>query len=95
MEIARPVQMTNLPFNHWLIPLGSGKKRELAARGPLIVTTLHAVSSLRDFEFERNLKRFFPLVSSLIKCEHGSNEVQVALSDMLSLSVGPILLRLC
>ncbi|KAL4567153.1 hypothetical protein LXL04_022727 [Taraxacum kok-saghyz] len=95
VDIARPAQMTQSPLNHWLIPLGSGKKRELAARGPLVVTTLKAVCSLGGFEFERNLKRFFPLVSSLIKCEHGSNEVQVALSDMLRSSVGPVLLRLC
>ncbi|KAI3701044.1 hypothetical protein L2E82_45687 [Cichorium intybus] len=95
VEIARPAQMTQLPLNHWLIPLGSGKKRELAARGPLVVMTLHAICSLGDFQFEKNLKRFFPLISSLIKCEHGSNEVQVALSDILSLSVGPVLLRLC
>ncbi|OMP00577.1 SEC7-like protein [Corchorus olitorius] len=79
----------------WLIPLGSGKRRELAARAPLIVTTLQAICSLGDTLFEKNLPRFFPLLSSLISCEHGSNEVQVALSDMLSSSVGPVLLRSC
>ncbi|KAJ8900141.1 hypothetical protein K2173_024781 [Erythroxylum novogranatense] len=81
--------------HHWLIPLGSGKRRELAARAPLIVGTLQAICSLGDNAFEKNLARFFPLLSSLISCEHGSNEVQVALSDMLSSSVGPILLRSC
>ncbi|GAU13160.1 hypothetical protein TSUD_179020 [Trifolium subterraneum] len=80
---------------HWLIPLGSGKRRELAARAPLIVTTLQTISSLGDISFEKNLVNFFPLLSSLISCEHGSTEVQVALSDMLSLSVGPLLLRSC
>ncbi|KAK2415028.1 SEC7 guanine nucleotide exchange family protein [Trifolium repens] len=80
---------------HWLIPLGSGKRRELAARAPLIVTTLQTISSLGDISFEKNLVHFFPLLSSLISCEHGSTEVQVALSDMLSLSVGPLLLRSC
>ncbi|KAI5598513.1 hypothetical protein BDE02_02G137500 [Populus trichocarpa] len=79
----------------WLIPLGSGKRRELAARAPLIVATLQAICSLGDSSFEKKLPHFFPLLSSLISCEHGSNEVQVALSDMLSSSVGPVLLRSC
>lgn len=80
---------------HWLIPSGSGKRRELAARAPLIVSTLQAICSLGDNSFEKNLAHFFPILSNLICCEHGSNEVQVALSDMLSLSVGPVLLRSC
>ncbi|KAH7862366.1 hypothetical protein Vadar_003794 [Vaccinium darrowii] len=80
---------------HWLIPLGSGKRRELAARAPLIVTTLQAICSLGDSSFVKNLAHFFPLLSSLICCEHGSNDVQIALSEMLSSSVGPILLRSC
>ncbi|KAJ7962227.1 Brefeldin A-inhibited guanine nucleotide-exchange protein [Quillaja saponaria] len=79
----------------WVIPLGSGKRRELASRAPLIVATLQAICSLGEVSFEKNLAHFFPLLSSLVSCEHGSNEVQVALSDMLSLSVGPVLLRSC
>ncbi|KAL6322520.1 hypothetical protein AAG906_009822 [Vitis piasezkii] len=79
----------------WLIPLGSGKRRELATRAPLVVATLQAVCGLGDMSFERNLAQFFPLLSSLIGCEHGSNEVQVALSEMLCSSVGPVLLRSC
>lgn len=78
---------------HWLIPSGSGKRRELAARASLVVATLQAICSLGDVSFEKNLAHFFPILSNLISCEHGSNEVQVALSDMLSLSVGPVLLR--
>ncbi|CAJ1949860.1 unnamed protein product [Sphenostylis stenocarpa] len=80
---------------HWFIPLGSGKSRELAARSPLIVATLHAICSLEDTSFEKNLSHFFPLISSLVRCEHGSKDVQVALSDMLNLSVGPVLLQSC
>ncbi|KAL4621672.1 hypothetical protein ACB092_06G246200 [Castanea dentata] len=97
IETAQSVQMSvsSLGQPQWPIPLGSGKRRELAARAPLIVATLQAVCSLEEHSFEKNLDRFFPLLSSLISCEHGSNEVQVALSDMLSSSVGPILLRSC
>ncbi|KAK8587923.1 hypothetical protein V6N13_086883 [Hibiscus sabdariffa] len=79
----------------WVIPLGSGKRRELAARAPLVVMTMQAVCSLGETLFEKNLPQLFPLISSLISAEHGSNEVQVALSDMLSSSVGPVLLRSC
>lgn len=79
----------------WNIPLGSGKRRELAARAPLVVVTLQAICNLDEGLFEKNLGQFFPLLSSLISCEHGSNEVQAALSEMLSSSVGPVLLRSC
>lgn len=92
-ELSSPSSSGDSPL--WNIPLGSGKRRELAARAPLIVATLQAICSLGDGSFDKNLGRFFPLLSSLISCEHGSNEVQAALSEMLSSSVGPILLRSC
>lgn len=82
-------------MSHWLIPLGSAKRRELAARAPLIVATLQAISGLKEDLFKKNLAVFFPLFSGLISCEHGSSEVQVALSDMLGTSVGPVLLQSC
>ncbi|KAL7606603.1 hypothetical protein Lser_V15G15902 [Lactuca serriola] len=94
IKIARLTESTTTGA-HWFIPLGSGRKRELAARAPLVVTTLQGICSLGDLSFEKNLSLFFPLVSSLISCEHGSSEVQVALSEMLTSSVGPVLLRLC
>ncbi|KAL2460779.1 Brefeldin A-inhibited guanine nucleotide-exchange protein 2 [Abeliophyllum distichum] len=98
VETARLRQMSDSILDkqlHWMIPLGSGRRRELAARAPLIVATLQAMCSLEDSSFVKNLPGFFPLLSSLISCEHGSNEVQLALSDMLSSSVGPVLLRSC
>ncbi|XP_039029981.1 brefeldin A-inhibited guanine nucleotide-exchange protein 2-like [Hibiscus syriacus] len=80
--------------SQWLIPSVSGKRRELASSAPLIVATLQAICCLGDTFFE-NLAQFFPLLSGLISCEHGSNEVQTALSDILSSLVGPVLLRSC
>lgn len=77
----------------WVIPLGSSRRRELVARAPLVVATLQAISGLKDSSFEKYLRRFFPLLANLISCEHGSGEVQVALSDMFSSWIGPILLR--
>lgn len=88
-------ESSNGQQHHWLIPLGSGRRRELAARAPLIVATLQAICCLGETSFEHNLSHFFPLLATLISCEHGSDEVQIALSDMLSSSVGPVLLRSC
>ncbi|KAJ6807493.1 brefeldin A-inhibited guanine nucleotide-exchange protein 2-like [Iris pallida] len=79
----------------WLIPIGSGKRRELATRAPIVVATLQAICGSGNPSFEKNLVHFFPLLAGLISCDHGSNEVQVALSDMLGSWVGPILLRSC
>ncbi|KAK8941983.1 Brefeldin A-inhibited guanine nucleotide-exchange protein 2 [Platanthera guangdongensis] len=81
------------PKPRWHVPLGSGKRRELAARAPVVVETLQTIGGLADSAFERNLTMFFPLLTGLITCEHGTDEVQVALSDMLSSWVGPILLQ--
>ncbi|GLJ54588.1 hypothetical protein SUGI_1172590 [Cryptomeria japonica] len=78
---------------HWIIPLGSARRRELASRAPLVVATLQVISGLKDSSFDKSLSRFFPLLASLISCEHGSGEVLSALSEMLSSWVGPILLR--
>ncbi|XP_059651532.1 brefeldin A-inhibited guanine nucleotide-exchange protein 2-like [Cornus florida] len=98
IEIAHSGQMSESSLSRqpqWLLPLSSGKRRELAARAPLTVATIQAICGLEDLSFEKNLVRFFPLLSSLISCEHGSNEVQTALSEMFSSFVGPILLRSC
>lgn len=98
IEVAQSPQMpvaSLVESPKWLIPLASGKRRELAARAPLVVSTIHAICSLEDSLFEMNMTHFFPLLLSLISCEHGSSEVQVAVSDMLSTSVGPIVLRSC
>ncbi|KAK6918504.1 Mon2/Sec7/BIG1-like, HDS [Dillenia turbinata] len=98
IEIACPVLATESSLGQqpqWMIPLGSGKRRELAARAPLVVAALQTLCGLEDISFEKNLVRIFPLLSSLISCEHGSNEVQIALNEMFRSSVGPILLRSC
>ncbi|TVU47740.1 hypothetical protein EJB05_07349, partial [Eragrostis curvula] len=97
LSTARPAQLSSgtQPLGHWLIPVGSSKRRELAARAPLVVSTLQAISGLGDSSFEKNLGQFFPLLAGLISCEHGSGEVQVALSDMFSTWVGPLVLQSC
>ncbi|CAD6210421.1 unnamed protein product [Miscanthus lutarioriparius] len=97
LSTARPSHLSSgtQPLGHWLTPVGSSKRRELAARAPLVVSTLQAISGLGDSAFEKNLGQFFPLLAGLISCEHGSSEVQVALSDMFSTWVGPLVLQSC
>ncbi|KAJ0964164.1 hypothetical protein J5N97_029286 [Dioscorea zingiberensis] len=100
LKTAKPGQLLRMSSAsqlkaHWFIPIGSSKRRELAARAPLVVATLQAICGLEGSSFEKNLARFFPLFTGLISCEHGSNEVQLALSDMLSSWVGPVLLKSC
>ncbi|XP_068635928.1 brefeldin A-inhibited guanine nucleotide-exchange protein 2-like [Aristolochia californica] len=96
LEAARPETTVGVePKPRWLIPLGSARRRELAARAPLVVATLQAICELEDSSFEKNLAIFFPLLAGLVSCEHGSGEVQVALSDMLGTSVGSMLLQSC
>jgi brefeldin A-inhibited guanine nucleotide-exchange protein len=49
------------------------------------------LGSLEKNCFRRNLPRFFPLLANLIRCEHNSGEVQVALYDIFQSSIGPII----
>ncbi|XP_057862656.1 brefeldin A-inhibited guanine nucleotide-exchange protein 2 isoform X2 [Cryptomeria japonica] len=78
---------------HRIIPLHSARRSELASRAPLVVATLQAISQLKIATFKRYLSRLFPLLSSLISCEHGTGEVQLALSNILSSCIGQILLQ--
>lgn len=79
----------------WQIPTGSSKRRELAARAPVVVAVLHVISEMETKSFKMKLVQFFPLLSGLISCHHGSNEVQEGLSHMLSLKVGPVMIQAC
>ncbi|OAY68445.1 Brefeldin A-inhibited guanine nucleotide-exchange protein 1 [Ananas comosus] len=80
------------PTLHWILPLGSAKKEELAARASLVVLVMRLISSLETDSFKRNLPCFFPLLVNLIRCEHSSGEVQRVLYDIFQSSIGPIIL---
>ncbi|CAN6477110.1 unnamed protein product [Victoria cruziana] len=75
----------------WVIPLGTIKKEELAARTSLVVSTLQVLCSLED-TFKKYIRRFFPLLVNLIRCEHSSGEVQRVLRDLFQFCIGPIIL---
>ncbi|KAL0373565.1 UNVERIFIED_CONTAM: Brefeldin A-inhibited guanine nucleotide-exchange protein 2 [Sesamum radiatum] len=98
IEVACSVPMPDSSLDRQrlsMIPLGSGRRRELTTRAPLVVAALHTICCLEDSSLQKYLSGFFPLLAHLISCEHGSNEVQLALSDMLCSSVGPVLQRSC
>ncbi|XP_010479569.1 PREDICTED: brefeldin A-inhibited guanine nucleotide-exchange protein 3 isoform X1 [Camelina sativa] len=81
--------------SRWAVPSGTGKRKELTARAPLVVAAIQTLGNMGESLFKKNLPELFPLIATLISCEHGSGEVQVALSDMLQTSMGPVLLRSC
>ena len=80
------------PTIHWILPLGSAKKEELAARTPILVLALKVLSSLGREPFRRNLPCFFPLLVNLVRCEHSSREVQPVLYDIFHNLIGPLIL---
>ncbi|XP_020581346.1 brefeldin A-inhibited guanine nucleotide-exchange protein 1 [Phalaenopsis equestris] len=74
-----------------IIPLVSSKREELAARTPLVVLAIKALSELDGDAFWRNLKPIFPLLVGLLRCEHGSREVLLALSDIFQSSIAQVI----
>lgn len=73
------------------LPLVTAKKEELDARTSLVLHVMRLLGSLEKNCFRRNLPLFFPLLANLIRCEHSSREVQVALYDIFQSSIGPII----
>ncbi|KAL9231759.1 hypothetical protein vseg_006945 [Gypsophila vaccaria] len=78
------------PIAHWILPLPSAKKEEVAARTPLLLSGLRTLTSFEKESFKRYTSRLFPLLIDLIRSEHSSAEVPRALSDMLQTCIGPI-----
>lgn len=57
----------------------------------LIVATLKALVVLPDSMFRRHVKTLFPLLTNLIACEYIPLEVQLALSEVFSVRISPLL----
>ncbi|KAF8409876.1 hypothetical protein HHK36_002394 [Tetracentron sinense] len=83
----------NQPVLHWMLPLGSAKKEELAARTSLVVLALRVLSGLERVSFRRHVSHFFPLLVDLVRSEHSSGEVQHVLSNMFLSCLGPIIME--
>ncbi|XVF44672.1 hypothetical protein PTKIN_Ptkin02bG0142900 [Pterospermum kingtungense] len=81
------------PVTHWILPLGSAKREELAARTPLLVSALEALSGLERDSFGKYIANFFPLLVDLVRSEHSSGEVQRVLSNIFQSCIGPIIMQ--
>ncbi|XP_027187951.1 brefeldin A-inhibited guanine nucleotide-exchange protein 1 isoform X3 [Cicer arietinum] len=75
------------------LPLNSAKKEEIAARTSLVISALQGLAGLGKDSFRRYIPRFFQLLVDLVRSEHTSGEVQLALSNMFRSSVGPIIME--
>ncbi|KAJ4846622.1 Protein big1 [Turnera subulata] len=80
------------PVVHWILPLGSAKKEELAARTSLLVSALQVLSGIERDLFSRYARQFFPLLVDLVRSEHSSGEVQHLLSNIFQSCIGPIIM---
>ncbi|KAF4363911.1 hypothetical protein G4B88_004211 [Cannabis sativa] len=89
----QPQKPANQRVLHWILPLGSAKKEELAARSSLVVLALRALSGLERESFKRHVSQFFPLLVDLVRSEHSSGEVQRVLGDMFHSCIGPIIVE--
>lgn len=78
---------------HLIIPLGSAKREELAARTTLVVHSMHVLNNFQRDSFRRYVSCLFPLLVNLVRCEHSSSEVQDVLSEIFRSSIGPIVLN--
>jgi brefeldin A-inhibited guanine nucleotide-exchange protein len=79
------------PVVHGVLPLGAAKKEELSARTSVVLHVMRLLGGLERECFRRNLPLLFPLLANLIRCEHSSGEVQVALFGIFQSSIGPII----
>ncbi|XP_068323056.1 brefeldin A-inhibited guanine nucleotide-exchange protein 1 isoform X2 [Pyrus communis] len=81
------------PILHWILPLGTAKKEELAARTDIAVSALQVLNSLEKVSFRRHVSRLFPLFVDLVRSEHASGEVQLVLSNIFQSCIGPIIMQ--
>ncbi|KAL4346705.1 hypothetical protein GQ457_17G004310 [Hibiscus cannabinus] len=81
------------PTLRWVLPLGSAKREELAARTSLLVSALRVLSGLEKDSFRKYIPSFFHLLVALIRCEHSSGEVQRVLSNLFESYIGPMIIQ--
>ncbi|KAL4301738.1 hypothetical protein GQ457_10G019250 [Hibiscus cannabinus] len=81
------------PVTHWTLPLGLGKKGELAARSPLLVLALKALSGLGRDSLRKYMAKLYHLLVDLVRVEHNSAEVEHALTNIFQSGIGPIIMQ--
>ncbi|KAH6823334.1 SEC7-like guanine nucleotide exchange family protein [Perilla frutescens var. hirtella] len=83
----------NKPTVHCILPLGTAKKEELAARTPIVLVVMRILGSLERDSFRRHVSQLFPLFVDLVRSEHSSLEVQRVLSNIFQSCIGPIVCK--
>ncbi|KAG4209036.1 hypothetical protein ERO13_A03G170000v2 [Gossypium hirsutum] len=89
---ARQQKPVEIPVTHWILPLGIAKKEKMAARTPLLVSALKALSCLEKDSCRKYIADIFHLLVDLVRSDHSSNEVQHALSNIFQACIGPIIM---
>ncbi|KAG2607303.1 hypothetical protein PVAP13_4NG237500 [Panicum virgatum] len=79
------------PSLNCAVPLSATKKEELAARSLLALQVMKLLGDLERESFGRILPCFFPLFVDLVRCEHSSGEVQLALYNIFHSVIGPMI----
>lgn len=87
-------KVVSKPMVHWVLPLGSAKKEELAARTPLVLSVLQILASLEKDSFRKHISQLFPPLVDLVRSEHSSREVQRVLSNIFQSCIGPVIMQL-
>lgn len=81
------------PTVHWILPLGSARKEELAARTSLLLSALRILNGMERDSFRRYISTIFPLLVDLVRSEHSSGEVQTVVSSIFRSCIGPIIMN--
>lgn len=81
------------PVVHWILPLGSARKEELAARTSLLLSALRILNGMERDSFRRYVSIIFPLLVDLVRSEHSSGEVQTVVSSIFRSCIGPIIMN--
>lgn len=68
-------------------------KEEALLRSQQVVSVLNALQSLTADAFRRHLRDLFPILTSLIACQHTPVDVQTALSELFMKRIGPLLFQ--
>jgi len=67
-------------------------REDTHASAQITVEALTAIRALDGETFKAYLPKFYPLLTSLIRCEDKSSELSNALCDLFTDHVGPLLL---
>ncbi|KAK8529718.1 hypothetical protein V6N12_060491 [Hibiscus sabdariffa] len=90
---ARDKKPVETPVTHWILPMGIARKEKMAARTPLLVSALKALSCLDRDSCRNYIADIFHLLVDLVRSEHSSTEVQHALSSIFQECIGPIIMQ--